>query len=483
MGRCLTLLLVMSALLSAGCAQRPPHGGYGTDSSLQHWLDAELAPYLAQQLGEHPRFKGETVVLVAMDGHDIRSDIDGLTRSLRAQLMDTLLTEPGVRVPWQPQQQAQHHRQLDEVECRRLRDANYYLGIEITRTATAQHRVSVRALDVRAGEWVGGFGKSWSGPLTAGELRAQQERRTDESLRGLRVLPFRLGHPDMAATYLANNLSCLLRQRAVEDLVIYVESLNSDQPQLRTLLRLIGNNLSRFREVQVTDAREEANFFLRGEVHDIQTGLRQVWVVLHPKNSGEHLLGMDTATYVRSQLAGRERVSRPMDDEVRSQKPVIADMQLVRRHGQGTVRDECPAQQADGVRGGVAPCPVLELSVERADQLFVFVHGTKDGLSRLSSGACSDSTGLSAAAPARRSYSFPATRFAASDWLTVYAIAVSGEEPRRQFKALIQALPDACGSRAGMGADSSVAEQWLAELDSLMATHEERAVWLARRIP
>ena len=47
----------------------------------------------------------------------------------------------------------------------------------------------------------------------------------------------------------------------------------------------------------------------------------------------------------------------------------------------------------------------------------------------------------------------------------------------------MQTLPDACGSRAGMGADSSVAAQWLAELDNLMATHEERAVWLARRIP
>ena len=36
------------------------------DSSLQHWLDSELAPYLAEQLGEHPRFKGESVILVRL---------------------------------------------------------------------------------------------------------------------------------------------------------------------------------------------------------------------------------------------------------------------------------------------------------------------------------------------------------------------------------------------------------------------------------
>ncbi len=287
MGRLFTFLVTLGALLAAGCAQHPTRPAQGEDSSLQHWLDTELAPYLAQQLGQHPRFKGESVILVRLDGPDIQADIDGLTRSLRDQLMDSLLADAVVRLPWQPQQQqAQHHRRLDQVECGRIRDANYYIGIEITRSATAQYRVSVRALDVRAGEWVSGFGKRWSGALTSGELRALQERRSDESLRGLRVLPFSSGHPDLAASYLANNLSCLLRQQDEEDLVIYVESLKSDQPRLRTLLGLIGNNLSRYREVRVTDAKKESNFLLRGEAHEIQSGLYQVWVVLHPKNFG-----------------------------------------------------------------------------------------------------------------------------------------------------------------------------------------------------
>jgi hypothetical protein len=165
------------------------------------------------------------------------------------------------------------------VQCGRIRDASYFIGIEIVRTATAQFRVSVRALDVRAGEWVSGFSQHWSGDLTASELRALQVRRTDESLRGLRVLPFSAGQPDLAATYLANNLSCLLRQQDVEDLNIKVETLASDQPQLRTLLQLIGNNLSRYREVQVTDAGRQANYVLRGETHMIQPGLYQVLVV------------------------------------------------------------------------------------------------------------------------------------------------------------------------------------------------------------
>ena len=412
MGRLSTLLVTLGALLAVGCAQHPTRPAQGEDSSLQRWLDAELAPYLAQQLGQHPRFKGESVILVRLDGSDIQPDIDGLTRSMRDQLMDSLLTDAGVRLPWQPQQQpAQHHRRLDQVECGRIRDANYYIGIEISRSATAQYRVSVRALDVRAGEWVSGFGKYWSGSLAPSELRALQERRSDESLRGLRVLPFSSGHPDLAASYLANNLSCLLRQREEEDLVIYVESLKSDQPRLRTLLSLISNNLSRYREVRVTDARKESNFLLRGEAHEVQSDLYQLWVVLHPKGSGEHLIGMDTATYVRLLPADGGAGPRRRANRVRSGKLAIAGMELVRRHSGTGDSDSCTEQQDGESGGGQVGCPLLELSVERADQVFVFVHGSKDGVSRLSSGSCANASEPAADTAAKRSYLFPAGSF------------------------------------------------------------------------
>ena len=486
MGKHYTLFVILGALLSAGCAQHPTRDAQGNDSSLQHWLDAELAPYLAQQLGQHPRFKGESVILVRLDGPDIQADIDGLSRSMRDQLMDSLLTDAGVRLPWQPQQQpAQHHRRLDQVECGRIRDANYYIGIEITRSATAQYRVAVRALDVRASEWVSGFGKHWSGALTSGELRALQERRSDESLRGLRVLPFSSGHPDLAASYLANNLSCLLRQREEEDLVIYVESLKSDQPGLRTLLSLIGNNLSRYREVRVTDTRKESNFLLRGEAHEVQAGLYQLWVVLHPKNSGEHLIGMDTATYVRLLPAGDGAGARRRANKVRSGKPAIAGMELVRRHSGTGNSDSCTEQQGgeSGDAQVVADCPLLELSVERADQVFVFVHGSKDGISRLSPGSCANSHEATVNTAAKRSYLFPAGRFSNSDWPTIYTIAVSGSDLARQFTGLLQVLPDACGHAAGLRADNDGMEQWLGKLDRLIATSSEHAVWTARRIP
>ncbi|MEN8204445.1 MAG: hypothetical protein ABFS24_00410 [Pseudomonadota bacterium] len=472
-----TLFALLVLLLTAGCSQTPLRSGHSTESLLQDWVATELAPYVSQQLGQHPRFKGEPVIIVRLDGDDIQPDIDGLTRGMRDQLMDSLLKIPGVHVPWQPQQQqVQHHRRLDQVQCGRIRDASYFIGIEITRTATARFRVSVRALDVKAGEWVSGFGHHWSGNLTGSELRALQVRHTDESLRGLRVLPFSAGQPDLAATYLANNLSCLLRQQDVEDLKIKVDQISSDQPQLRTLLGLIGNNLSRYREVQVTDAGRQANLVLRGETHMIQPDLYQVWVVLHPGDSGVHLAGMDTATYVRIPPAGNSPNSPGTHSVVQENSgmtPTISRMELVRYASSNAYRDGC----SDGLRG----CPVLEVDVGQAGQVFVIAHGSKDGISQLS-GAC-DTTSTVQSHPGRHAYRFPESRFTSSDWPTVYAIAVTGVEQRRQFSQLLSDVPDACSDVSGLHTGTENRDQWLDRLDRLIASNPDHTVWTARRLP
>jgi len=470
--------VILATLLILGCVNQPIRSVLHQDSSLQHWLDSELAPYLAEQLGQHPRFKGEPVMLVQLDGPDIQPDIDGLTRTLRNQLMDRLLTEPGLTLPWQPQQQpAQHHRRLDRVQCGRIRDASHYIGIEITRNASSEHRVSVRALDVQASEWVSGFGKHWTGRLSANEERALQERRRDESLRGLRVLPFSGAYPDLAATYLANNLSCLLRQQDEDNLVLYVAPLQSDQPRLRTLLSLIGNNLSRYREVRVTDRKKEANFLLRGEAYEIHSGLYQLWVVLHPEDSGEHLSGMDTATWVRIESGSQTPVAQTSAEPIYDPKPAIAPLQLVRQTNRS---QNCTRQRAN--RPDDPGCRALEVTVEKTEQVFVFVHDAKDGISRLSPGHCAVGGMTAFDMPGTLTYDFPAERFAEPGWPTVYAIAVSDRQLAQRFERHLQHLPDACGSISGLRIDSAV-NPWLDTLDRLITDNVEHTTWAARRIP
>ena len=465
--------------LVAGCAQHPGRATSADAQSLQQWLDGDLAPYLAEQIGAHPRFKNEPFVMVRLDGQDIRADIDGLTRRVRDQLQDRLLNEPGVRLPWQPQQPpAQHHRRLQQASCTRLLDANYYIGIEITPAGGDRHRVSVRALDVRAGEWVSGFGSSWTGELSADERRALQQRRSDESLRGLRVLPFSSDHPDLAAAYLANNLSCLLRQSDAEDLVIYVETGHTSEPHLQVLLGLIGNNLSRYHEVRITDQRREARFILRGETHQIQPGLFQVWAVLHPRGSGEHLAGMDTAAYVsESRSASRADLRRGPPSGAGTLAPAITAFEVLdSAHGS----DACtPAPQANDA----ANCPRVELSVTDSDAVFVFVHGPRDGVSRLSSASCSQTPRADGWRTPDHSYRFPRSRFGTADWATVYAIAVSGRQLAQRFDELWKTLPDACSGSHGLRADTERTRHWLESLDRLLADNGGQAVWSARRLP
>lgn len=467
------LLVAVIVLLSA-CSHNPPRGAQPGHSSLQHWVDTQLSDYVATQFSQHPRFKGEPVIIVRLEGDDIQPDIDGLTRGLRDQVMDSLLTAPGVLVPWQPQlRQAEHHRRLDRLQCGRQRDASYFIGIETTRTLNGQFRVSMRVLDVRAGEWVSGFTRQWTGELTASEMRALQTRRTDESLRGLRVLPFNSGETDLAATYLANNLSCLLRRQDVEDLQIKVDMGTTDDARLRTLLGLIGNNLSRYSEVQVTDERRQANYVLRGELHSIQPDLFQVWVILQPRDSGMHLAGVDTATYIRMTSPLNDEGARRLVRGPLESPPAIARMELVRRTNDRGYNAHC--------EGNTRGCPVLELDVESADGVLVIAHGIKGGISRLS-GRCELDNRL-AGASGRYLFRFPEARFSASDWPTLYAVAVRGAGPSRQLQDLRQALPDACSATTGLVADSGGQQTWLEQLDGLISAHPGQAVWAARRIP
>mgnify|MGYP001556522271 FL=1 len=247
----------------------------------------------------------------------------------------------------------------------------------------------------------------------------------------------------------------------------------TDDARLRTLLGLIGNNLSRYSEVQVTDERRQANYVLRGELHSIQPDLFQVWVILQPRDSGMHLAGVDTATYIRvtsplNDAGARRLVRGPLESP-----PAIARMELVRRTNDRGYNARCE----DNTRG----CPVLELDVESADGVLVIAHGIQDGISRLS-GRCELDNRLPGAS-GRYVFRYPEARFSASDWPTLYAVAVRGTDPSRQLQQLRQALPDACSATTGLVADSGGQQTWLEQLDGLISAHPGQAVWAARRIP
>ncbi|MEJ2169426.1 MAG: hypothetical protein P8X90_28295, partial [Desulfobacterales bacterium] len=105
----------------------PPAG----HSALDGWLEDTLIPYLVRQLGQHPRFKGQPVLLVGMHGDDVRPRVDDLTAEIRAKIIDGLLKEPGLDLAWHRIDWfRQHSQNYADGSCGDYRKVRYYIGLD-----------------------------------------------------------------------------------------------------------------------------------------------------------------------------------------------------------------------------------------------------------------------------------------------------------------------------------------------------------------
>jgi len=468
MNRCL-LPAILLLLLVSGCQTQPLRSS--SDQDLQGWIDRELVPYLSRQLATHPRFRDEPVLLVSMRGDDIQPHIDDLTRALRRQLKDALLDQPGIRIPWEPaRRENRHHRRLSELRCQSGSRASHYIGIQFTPLVSGDYRVSIRALDLNQREWIAGFGRHWQGRLSQQEQRALQRRRPDEALRGLRPLPFTADQADLAADYLANNLGCLLRQQADDEMTVYVAPVADRPAQLSAIRRLLDNNLARYREVLVTGNRGEADFLLNMEAQVISSGVYQIWISLTPEKSGRHLTGLDTSTYITS--AEVPAIARALRAEAR-RRVQVSWIGLDQRDD-----SDCAG---DGVGIDSMTCFDLTLKTRGSGQLFLIEHTPGSGASRLIPG-CRVARGPSNGS-GERVYRIDSLALQPLGKSTLYAITAMGDRNRSQLEQHLRVLPAACQSSSDRGLKDVALEHWLARLDQLVEQNPGRTHWLARRTP
>ena len=61
------------------------------NGSLGRWLDTEVLPDLGRTLGEHPRFKGETIKLVSLTAGQPTDRASRLHEAVEAHLTQRLL--------------------------------------------------------------------------------------------------------------------------------------------------------------------------------------------------------------------------------------------------------------------------------------------------------------------------------------------------------------------------------------------------------
>ncbi|MEM7220630.1 MAG: hypothetical protein AAF515_19870 [Pseudomonadota bacterium] len=191
------LAIILLACMSPGLAAEPD-ALFGAD--LGRWLRAEAAPSLAATLGQHPRFSGETVRVVAMrDGQPSAAD-NALAAALRRQLTHLLLGTRGLRIAWDS---------ADSAPCALPRDVPYLLGVELKVMGARTHSVRIALVDVEEAVWVDGINLAWRGALSPAERAAAREPVRDGP-RGTLGSPLPVTAADAIARRLLAGIDCQL---------------------------------------------------------------------------------------------------------------------------------------------------------------------------------------------------------------------------------------------------------------------------------
>ena len=474
----LVIALCFFMILSScnGAQVRRDTEAWAQRESLDLWLEDTLIPYLSQQLSQHPRFKGQPVLLVRMKADDVQAQIDDLTNHIRDQIMDALLKEPGLDLTWRPTNRPwKHHQSLENLSCGMRRKINYYIGIDSGLTKLDRKLyVKVRALNLSEKKWIAGFGRSWQGKATAAQLAALGREHPDEYLRGLRPLPFSSQQPDMLAAYLANNLSCLLQQGEADNLVIYVNKASTSTPKIfQTTLDLTGKYLARFREVEVTDDSNQANVTLVSEIHLINQGLYQIWVSARLRQGQKYLPGAETEAYVlMSSQASTPAIIQSSDQLVKHKIPsgpvratpaLIASFALLTPLNQAHCATNTPwiagerqLQSYDHIPSD--SCLAVEMNLSRAAFVFLLSQDPNGELTRLYPSECPSLKKMDTLLEAQRQFRFPSI-FGSGDGILaldgspglerIYAIAITSPEVADEFAYHIKAIQGLC--RPGQG--------------------------------
>ncbi len=482
--RCLLALLPLA--LTAGCATGGPYPGLawsgGDPAGLDGWIETELEPYLEETLTTHPRFRGETITVVAMQGDDPTPVPDALSAALASRISGSLLAMRGVELVWDGGRAAG--------DCLRREDAHYVLAVDLQQTSPASHRLSIRALDREEGLWVSGFGRQWDGRLTRHQYSAFKRRAETDSGRGLRDDPFDAGETDLMAERLAAALGERFCGFVGEPLVVFADVPPSSPAVLRDTVGLVANNLARSPHIRVVGNAAEANLVLTGRLYVIDGRLHQLWVQARPADGQSAFEVTDVEAYV--ELPRQARASslpvaadppaeppRVVLQRPAPEAPAIGAMAVL------TPNDPWMCSRADPWRRGARvlgdgealdadDCFALELEVNGDAEVFLLRRDADAGLVRMLPARCGRHGRVSSRLYDGGTLRFPSpaagwehalsppTRSLRDAWIAV-VLAPDGAPALRRHLARV---PDDCAARDGARVD---AETWLDSLDDLAA--------------
>ena len=430
---------------------------------LERWLDRDAVPFVKQQLLEHPRFKGETLMFVVLKDNAPATSSNALALSLRDRLLDAAVDTPGVTIGWRQGRSNAHHGNA-AIDCTRD-DVHYYIGVELSRQLDDSYSVSLRALDLEDNSWVTGFGKSWRGQLSMTQRRALRQHKIDASFRGARDAPFTADQNDLLARHLAHELSCALLRQTAGDYIVSASSSTESEPGIDNTIELVSNNIASNSAIELTTNADLANAELAGKAHRIDGPLFQYWLSVTPSGENSELSSLSVSAYMLRPDAG-----------VVTLKPEYV------------VPARTTVSMPDEQRG-----KLIGLHSFANDAIVFFIeHQPHFGLVRLDNGACRNRTMARLVragdplhfpviyAPSRNSETIETDKWYARPLRdTYYAIAISDEKAARRVANHLDQLPIRCGASTRPGLTGPALQDWLHEFSLLAASYAKYIDWRA----
>ena len=502
----LIFILVMFISIPAAANER----------NLDRWFDQELVPFVADQLVEHPRFKGETVMFVVLEDNAPASVSNALTLSLRDRLLDAALNTAGVSIGWR-QGGTPAARAIDAIDCTHD-DVHYYIGLELSRHLDGTYAVTVRALDLEDRNWVTGFNKAWKGQLSTLQRQAVRESLADKTFRGARDVPFAADETDLLAAHLAHELSCALHRETSGDYVVATGQGSTTADNIAATAELVGNNLAGQDALELTNDEKRINALLGGKAHRIDGALFQYWLTVTPTDPGDELSTLSTSAYVlmpgyrladegggevrypqstKTKLSepgpGTARASTSISIPSTSDDPLLGPLRIFESNSTASCGDSTnPDVRRTTYNPSQRTCSLLAANTRRDAIVFVLEHQANYGLVRLGGPACRERTSPHVVTRGQlMRYPIPYTSPGnsqtreAPEWLvspgvdTYYAIAVTDARAARQFANHLDELPLRCGGSLRPGLTNNALHRWLDEFAVLAARHARHVDWRA----
>lgn len=420
------------------------------NGSLGRWLDTEVLPELGRTLGDHPRFKGETIKLVSLSRGQPTDRASRLHEAVEAHLTQRLLKTSGVRIAWSDQP---HNR------CGVVEQPAYLLGVEIESDGSYYHRLNLRMIDVDESVWVSGVSHSWRGRLTATENAALRQPVT-KAAAGSVDSPLPVRSSREIAKILHSHLGCAHPQ-GLEGPVYIAHGEDADRNRILASLR---TELATTPIAALSTDEDGADWVLDLEASAAGTGnqVQQLGLLLTDRSRGvtQQVATVYVAGATRRASQPTDRIAVNPPTNVMPSVPsglLISDFQLYPADDEGI---------CDSTRARSNQC--AEVSFELLEPAYLFVLSSYNR--NLSASACEPTLVEASAGERRFRVRVPPSTGNLPD-AGVYAIAVND---RAAAKKLARHIRTGVCSRP-----LSRTETWLSELDGILAEGGAAVQWRA----